>query len=93
MGQVGGVATDEDGAYVYILESEKTRRYYVGWSADPWKRLESHNAGAVRATRYQLPWVLRYTEAQPSGRAARQRELYLKRLKSRRALEALMGGV
>ena len=31
--------------YVYVLRSEKTGRYYVGSSGDPWQRLGEHNAG------------------------------------------------
>ncbi|MGZ8517882.1 MAG: GIY-YIG nuclease family protein, partial [Chitinophagaceae bacterium] len=33
--------------FVYILYSEKCNRYYIGYSADVFARLERHNAGMV----------------------------------------------
>ena len=76
--------------YVYILRSEASGRFYVGSSQDIRKRLDYHNAGKVRATRYLRPLALAYQEAHVTAREARQREYYLKRQKSRRVLQALI---
>jgi putative endonuclease len=76
--------------YVYILRSEASGRFYVGSSQDVQKRLDYHNTGKVRATRYLRPLVLAYQEAHATAKEARQREYHLKRQKSRRVLEALI---
>ena len=76
--------------WVYILKSERNGRYYIGQSANLAQRLAAHNAGHIKSTKYLRPWILVYTERHQSATAARKREWYLKRLKSRRALEKLM---
>ncbi len=79
-----------DHAFVYILESARNGRYYIGHTKDMVQRLATHNAGRVKAARHLRPWHLLYTEEWPDATAARKREAHLKRLKSRRALEALI---
>jgi putative endonuclease len=76
--------------FVYILRSEANGRFYIGSSHDVKKRLEYHNTGRVKATRYLRPLALAYQEAYLTAKEARQREYYLKRQKSRRFLEALI---
>ena len=76
--------------YVYILLSEKTGRYYTGSSQDVEARLQYHNAGRVKATKYQRPFQVVYTETHETAQAARSREYQLKRQKSRRLLEELI---
>ncbi len=76
--------------FVYIIESKRNGRYYIGSSADPKRRLLDHNAGKVKATLHLLPWILVYTEEFAEPRTARQREWQLKSMKSRKYLEALM---
>ena len=75
---------------VYIIESGRNGRLYVGQTADMETRLAAHNGGLVKATRYLTPWRLVYTEACIDQTAARKREYRLKQLKSRKALEALI---
>ncbi|WP_374960325.1 GIY-YIG nuclease family protein [Gilvibacter sp.] len=43
---------------VYILYSEKSSRYYVGQTADINDRLERHNQGREKSTKFGLPWKL-----------------------------------
>ena len=76
--------------YVYILESVRNSRYYIGHTTNLDQRVTEHNAGRVKATRYLRPWILVYTEEHPDATAARRREWYLKRLKSRKALAGLL---
>ena len=45
---------------VYILFSESIQRYYVGQIDDFSNRLERHNAGRVKSTKYGMPWKLIY---------------------------------
>ena len=77
---------------VYILRSERNGRYYIGYSADPERRLKEHNEGKVKATKYGRPWVLVYAEQFEDSTTARRREYKLKSMKSRKYLEAIIGG-
>ena len=42
--------------FVYILFSEKRRRYYVGQTANIIERLKRHNQGRVPSTKTGVPW-------------------------------------
>ena len=44
--------------YVYILQSQKDKKYYIGETADVLSRLLFHNAGKQRSTRYRIPVVI-----------------------------------
>ncbi len=79
-----------DEACVYVLRSERNGRFYIGCPSDLETRLSTHNAGAVKATRYLRPWTVVYTEPCVDLTAARKREWQLKQLKSRIAIEALI---
>ncbi len=68
-------------AYVYILESEKSGRYYIGSSDNVEKRLSRHNAGLVEATRRYGSFKLKFKQKFRDEAEARQIEAKLKRLK------------
>ena len=64
--------------YVYLLQSETSdSRWYIGYTSDLRKRLESHNSGGSQSTR-GCRWRLVYYEAYLSAKTARQREYRLK---------------
>ena len=75
---------------VYILYSRTVDRYYIGVSQDVQRRVHQHNAGYAPATKGRGPWRLCRTEVYPTRAAARRREAFLKRQKSRRYLEQLL---
>jgi len=77
---------------VYILQSLKNGSYYTGYSEDVERRLELHNAGHVKATRYKRPYRLVYTESFETEADARRREHQIKTWKSRVAIEKLIAG-
>ncbi|MGD8307718.1 MAG: GIY-YIG nuclease family protein, partial [Ignavibacteria bacterium] len=52
--------------FVYILQSKKFNRYYIGHSAALDKRLSEHNRGKVRSTKPYLPWEIVYFEEYPT---------------------------
>lgn len=79
-----------DVAYVYILRSLKNNSYYVGHAADVEKRLNQHNEGLVKATKYKCPFEVIHTEAYKSGTETRKREAFLKRKKSRKYIDWLI---
>lgn len=64
--------------YVYLLQSQKTSKYYVGFSSNLKRRLQSHNSGNSKVTKPDLPWRLVYYEAYSTEQAARLRERKLK---------------
>jgi len=69
--------------YTYILQSEKSGRFYVGHAEDVYKRLERHNTGKVNATKNKGPWATVYFESHETKAGANSRELYIKSMKSR----------
>ncbi len=77
---------------VYILQSVRNGRYYIGSTQAVATRVAQHNAGKVRSTRHIRPLELVYSEPFENRAAARRREAYLKRLKSRKAIEELVIG-
>lgn len=49
--------------YVYILQSEKDKSLYIGYSSDLRKRLVKHYKKQVTSTKDKAPWKLIYYEA------------------------------
>ena len=64
--------------YVYVLKSKKDHGFYVGYTADLKKRVESHNNGQVSSTKDRRPLELVYYEASLNREDALHREKYLK---------------
>lgn len=44
--------------YVYILQSLKDLRTYVGYSSDIERRIKEHNSGRVKSTKHRKPFKL-----------------------------------
>ena len=63
---------------MYVLKSQKDGNFYVGYTFDLKKRLQSHNSGHVPSTKYRMPFDLVYYEACCSQSDALRREKYLK---------------
>lgn len=76
--------------YVYILQSEKSYRYYIGHTSDLDERLNYHNEGKVKSTRNKGPWIMVYVEIYKTKIQANQRELEIKKKKSRKYIEFLI---
>ena len=64
--------------YVYLLYSQKSKKWYIGSTNNLRKRFEQHNSFQVRSTKFGVPWTLRYYEAFDSESSARMREKSLK---------------
>ena len=79
--------------YVYILSSFSRKRYYIGYSEFPDKRLTEHNSGKVKSTRLYRPWVKVYVEKCDTELLAIRREREIKSKKSRAYIEWLIGNV
>jgi putative endonuclease len=77
-------------ATLYILQSNTTRRFYVGSTNDLTRRMAEHQRGHNLATRGRGPWELVYQEEFESLLDARRREIEIKRWKSSRMIAALI---
>jgi len=71
--------------YIYILHSISIERYYIGYSSDPWKRLEEHLQNDVEHyTGKAKDWELKAVYFVSENRSeAMQMERFIKKQKSR----------
>ncbi len=76
-------------AFVYILQSETTGRFYIGSTDDLERRLAEHLRGHSPATRGHGPWKLVYKEQFDTIVEGRRREYEIKRWKSAKLIQAL----
>jgi len=64
--------------FVYILESLKNKKLYIGYTRNLKKRLAEHNSGKSKATKPHRPYKMIYHEAFLNKKDAKKREVYLK---------------
>ena len=76
--------------YTYILQSEKTGRYYIGSTNDLNRRLTEHNSGHTRSLLNQRPLKVVFYKEYANMIEARSMERKLKKLKSRDIIERIV---
>ncbi|MBI2644067.1 MAG: GIY-YIG nuclease family protein [Candidatus Wildermuthbacteria bacterium] len=64
--------------YVYILQSQKNKSLYIGYTSNLKQRFEEHNNGKSLSTKPFRPYKLIFYEAFFSRPDAKHREEYLK---------------
>ena len=64
--------------YVYILQSESDKMFYVGYTNNLRRRIKEHNSGQVKSTKKRQPLKLVYWEGCLTQTDATKREKYLK---------------
>ena len=64
--------------YVYVLQSQKDKNLYTGYTENLKLRFEQHCNEEVKSTRSRLPMKLIYYEACLNKSDAMRREKYLK---------------
>lgn len=64
--------------YIYVLQSEKDRNFYIGYTTDLKKRLKLHKDGSVKSTKNRGSLKLVYYESCLNQKDALKREKYLK---------------
>lgn len=72
--------------YMYVLESLKDGKKYIGYTNNLKRRLEEHKKGLSFATKRRLPFRLIYFEGCLNEQDAKRREGYLKTTQGRRFL-------
>ncbi len=89
----------QERAFVYLLRSLKSGKFYLGWTTDLKRRLQEHNLGESCYTRLKGPWELVGYESFSDVDSAKKRERALKRSPSmlsyfkKRALAAFQAPV
>jgi len=64
--------------YIYVLQSERDGRLYIGQTKNLAARITAHNAGKVKSTRHRKPFELIHHEVFDTREQAIERERQLK---------------
>jgi putative endonuclease len=75
---------------VYILQSLKNKRYYIGSTDDVERRLREHNIGKVPSTKNLRPLILKVFVKCKNLTEAKNSEYRLKQYKRRDIIERLI---
>ena len=73
--------------YVYLIESLKNGRYYIGQTDDIDKRIKRHNQGRNISTKAYIPWKLKWWKEFETRSVAVRAETKIKRIKKRIEIE------
>ncbi len=73
--------------YVYVLFSQKDRKFYTGCTENLKLRFDQHVKGKVPSTKDRQPMILVYYEACRDNSDARHREIYLKTTHGKRYIK------
>ena len=75
--------------HIYILQSEKNKKYYIGYKKVLKRRLEEHNSKHAKSTKSGIPWKIVYVENYQTKHDAIIRENKLKSMKSKKYIKEL----
>ncbi|MDE2001385.1 MAG: GIY-YIG nuclease family protein [Patescibacteria group bacterium] len=76
--------------FVYILQSKRTNRYYIGYTRDLVVRLKYHNGGKTKSLRKHIPLEIIKIEEYATVELARRRERQIKAYKGGEAFKRLL---
>ena len=79
--------------YIYILQSLKDNKYYIGETTNVQARLLFHNGGYQRSTKSRIPFRLVTFEEYPDKTEALIREKHIKSWKGGNAFHLLIKGM
>ncbi len=68
--------------YVYLLQSKKDKKLYIGLTNNLRRRVNEHNSKMTLSTKYRVPFKVIYYEAYFSRTDAKERERKLKQFKN-----------
>ena len=77
--------------YTYVIISKKDNKLYYGFTENLKLRIEQHNKGQVKSTKYRIPLELIYFEACLSKNDALRREKYFKTYYGKMFLKKRLG--
>ena len=73
--------------FVYIIEAENTKRYYVGQTNNLADRIDRHNKGRNLSTKAFIPWRLKWWKEFNTRSEAIKAERKIKGIKKREGIE------
>jgi len=76
--------------FVYILQSEKNGRYYIGSTNDLERRIVEHNSGKTKSLKHLVPFRVVFKKGFIDPKDARTMERKLKKMKSRVIIEQII---
>jgi len=76
--------------YVYVLQSKKDGKFYIGFTADLRRRFTEHQSGKSSATAPRRPFKLIFYEAYENIKDAKRRERYFKTAKGKSTLRMML---
>ena len=76
--------------FLYILQSVKNNRYYIGSTNNLERRLLEHNSGKTKSLRYLRPLKIVFQKEFIKESEAKQAEKKLKRFKNKNILERII---
>ena len=76
---------------VYIIYSKQVDQYYTGQTSNLENRLNNHNNSGSKSTKKASDWILKYYEEFQTRGEAIKRESEIKKKKSRKFIERLIG--
>ena len=76
--------------YVYILQSKKDKKFYIGFTKNLKRRKKQHDLGEVLSTKSRRPLRLIFYEAYLNQQDALRREDYFKTSKGKRTLRLML---
>jgi putative endonuclease len=76
--------------YVYVLYSDVSKNFYIGYTQNLKKRYAEHNKGLNFSTKPYIQWMLIYYEAHTCEADAIRREKYLKITAGHQALRRML---
>ncbi|NCT18932.1 MAG: excinuclease ABC subunit C [Flavobacteriaceae bacterium CG_4_8_14_3_um_filter_34_10] len=77
--------------FTYIIYSKSLDRYYIGSTKDVSQRVEENKFSTQGFTSLAKDWELKYVESLATRSLALKREVQIKRWKSRKIIEKLIG--
>lgn len=76
--------------FVYVLQSQKDNKFYIGFTHNLEKRVKEHNNGEVQSTKPRIPLKLIFYEAYLNEKDALRRGDYFKTTKGKRTLKIML---
>ena len=76
--------------YVYVLQSKRSGKLYVGYTENLKRRIRDHVSGQTHSTYRMGQLELIYYEAFKNEQDARERERYLKTTQGKRTLKLML---
>jgi putative endonuclease len=77
--------------FTYIIQSDRTGRFYIGSAINLTSRVSEHNADNTASTKSYRPWKLIYSEEFDSLQDARKRKREIKSWKNKKYMINVLG--